>query len=171
MREKLSEKIRREFWDFLRSQGFLGGVDAEAIMREASRIEVQAEFKRFRLRIWDYGAGGEHGDDVALVKLLADCLGFEQGRDWDREYKPDNYHFSIVYSRSSRVDELHRLLDLYHDADLVRLQVYTRQGENLSSGELQQLFREEWNKVRDEKLRMRQESLKALEAFRRMPEA
>jgi len=78
--EELHRRINREFWArefwaFLRAKGF-PKISDEIIMAEASRVEAEASHgKCMKVRRWRYTDGGQHSDDVALVRILAESLG------------------------------------------------------------------------------------------------
>jgi len=164
VKEDLIEKVNREFWAFLQSQGF-PKINDETIMAEADRISAMAPRKRMKARSWRYLDGGQHSDDVALVRILARSLGLEEGVEWDWALESDNYHFLIVFAGYPRSRKLIKMLDLYRDADLVRLQVLTRlKGKAVSDDKLQQIFREEWQRVSEEKQKQSQLLLKQLKA-------
>jgi len=165
MSRDLSHRLNREFWAFLRSQGFPKMTD-KTVMAEADRVSAEASVKRMRIRHWRYADGGMHSDDVALVRILAESLGLKEGVEWDWTLEPDGYHFLIGYSGYPKVRKLLRMLDLYHEANTVRLQVFTRlKGKSqVGDDELQRVFMEEWRKIEEEKKRQRrllQEQVKA----------
>ena len=149
---KLYERVNREFWAFLRSQGFPEGIDDKMLQREAVRIETAASYgKRLRLRGWRWVDGARHSDDVALVSLLAEKLGLKQGEDWDWGLELDNYHMSIAYTGRPKVRRLQQLVDLYHKAEMIRLEVFSRISASkagmIGDGELQRMLHEAWEKV------------------------
>jgi len=153
---KLYERVNREFWSFLRSQGFPAGIDDRMLQREAVRIETAASYgKRLRLRSWRWVDGARHSDDVALVSLLAEKLGLKQGEDWDWGLEPDDYHMSIAYTGRSKVRRLQQLVDLFHRAELIRLEIFSwisasKAGE-ISDEELQRMLHEAWRRVEEER--------------------
>ncbi|MCD6572100.1 MAG: hypothetical protein J7K62_02390 [Thermoplasmata archaeon] len=155
-------RVNREFWLFLRNQGFPEGIDDKAIQRETLRIENAAAYgKRLRLRNWRWVDGAQHSDDVALVSLLADRLGLEQGRDWDWSLEDDNYHMDIAFSGRPKVRRLQQLIDLYHRAELVRLEVFSQippsKAKEISDEELQHMLHEAWKRVEKERKRQMEE--------------
>jgi len=166
MSEDFRRRLNREFWNFLRSQGFPRMTD-ETLMKETSKVESQAAFgRRMKIRRWRYADGGMHSDDVALTRILAESLGPKEGTEWDWTLESDNYHFTIMYSGYPRVRKLLRMLDLYRDADMVRLQVLTRlRGTTeVSEEELQRIFMEEWRRLREEEEKRNQLLLNQLKA-------
>ena len=149
------DQKRIEFWAFLRSQ--------ETVQRAVEKIEFLAiSGKRQGMRNWSWVEGGLHSDDVALVKLVADGLGLREGVDWDWQLEPDSYHYSVAYVDTAETRELSRLVELYHDAAIVFMQVKLRADENLSDEELQKVFLEEWSRLRQEKHRMEDETMQAI---------
>jgi len=67
------EDLRREFWNFLFSQGFPSTINDETLFLAAERVSYEAfKGKRLRLKNWSFINGGEHAEDVALTKLLAE---------------------------------------------------------------------------------------------------
>jgi len=64
------------------------------------------------------------------------------------------------------VRKLLKMLDLYRDAELVRLQVFTRlRGRTkVSDDELQRIFQEEWKRIEEERKRQSQLLLEQLKA-------
>ena len=149
---KLYERVNREFWSFLRSQGFPAGIDDRMLQREAVRIENVASYgKRLRLRSWRWVDGARHSDDVALVSLLAEKLGLKQGEDWDWGLEPDNYHMSIAFTARPKVRRLQQLVDLFHRAEMIRLEVFSRisasRAGEIGDEELQRMLHEAWEKV------------------------
>jgi len=158
-------RLNWEFWNFLRSQGFPKMTD-ESVMAEACEVEAESPQKHMRIRRWRFVDGGMHSDDVALVRLLAESLGLKEGVEWDWTLEPDDYHFLVAYSGHPKVRKLLMMRDLYHEANTVRLQVFTRlKGKSqVGDDELQRVFMEEWRKIEEEKKRQRrllQELLKA----------
>jgi len=153
---KLYEQINRQFWTFLRSQGFPEGIDDRMLQREAVRIETAASYgKRLRLRNWRWVDGARHSDDVALVSLLAEQLGLKCGEDWDWGLEPDNYHISIAYTGRPKVRRLQQLIDLYHRAEMIRLEVFSRISASkagmIGDEELQRMLQEAWRRVEEER--------------------
>jgi len=148
MSEDFRRRLNREFWIFLRSQGFPRMTD-EALMAEADRVSAEAPQKRMSDRHWIYYSGGQHSDDVALVRLLAEMLGLKEGVEWDWTLESDNYHYLIAYSAHPRVKKLLRMLHLYHETSMIRLQAFTRvKGDvEVDEDELQRIFREEWQQL------------------------
>ena len=148
MNEDFYHRLNREFWTFLRSQDFPKMTD-KTVMAEAGKVEAESLQKRMKDRRWIYYNGGQHSDDVALVRLLAERLGLKEGVEWDWILESDNYHYLIAYSAHPRVRKLLRMLDLYHDANMVRLQAFTRVkgGVEVDEDELQRIFREEWHQL------------------------
>jgi len=134
--------VHRELWAFLHAKGFPSTMNREALRKVTFLVERQAcASKRLELMDWDFAEGGLHSDDVALVVLLAEALGLNQGVDWDWGLELDDYHFEIAYRSSPKLQGLFRLLDLYHEACLAILITYHR-AENMSPEKLQQRFRE-----------------------------
>jgi len=153
---KLYERINKEFWSFLRSQGFPGGIDDRMLQRETVRIETAASYgKTLRLRNWRWVDGARHSDDVALVSLLAEHLGLKCGEDWDWGLEPDNYHMSIAFTGRPKVRKLQKLIDLFNRAELIRLEVFSRisasRAGEISDEELQRMLHEAWEKVEEER--------------------
>jgi len=163
MNDELYNRVSQEFWAFLRAKGF-PKMNDETIMAEADRISAMAPRKRMKARLWRYHEGGKHSDDVALVRILARSLGLEEGVEWDWALESDSYHFLIAFAGYPRSRKLIKMLDLYSDASLVRLQVFTRlRGKSkVSNNELQQIFREEWQRIEEEKKRQTQLLLERL---------
>jgi len=157
------KSVRHEFWCFLRAKGFPALSDDEIFEYENSVVAYGLR-KPLLLREWSFSEGGAHSDDVAVVWALADRLGLRLGRDWDWQPELGEGHFSIFYRRSPQVERLLKLLDLYHDANMVLLRVYARlNGQQLSQEMLQRLFAEEWEAWRAEKQRTEQQFLKEFE--------
>jgi len=153
---KLYERVNREFWAFLRSQGFPAGVDDRMLQREAVRIETAASYgKTLRLRNWRWVDRARHSNDVALVSLLADKLGLKCGEDWDWGLEPDNYHMSIAFTGRPKVRRLQQLVDLFHRAEMIRLEVFSRisssKAGEISDEELQCMPQEAWRRVEEER--------------------
>jgi len=168
MNDKFYNRVNREFWAFLRSQGFPEGIDDRAIQRRAFYIEELASYgKKMRLRNWRWVDGARHSDDVALVSLLAEKLGLRQGEDWDWEVEMDNYHMSIAYTGRPKVRKLQQLVDLFNRAELIRLEVFSQippsKAEKISDEELQQLLHEAWSRVEEERHQQMVMLQKALE--------
>lgn len=157
------KSVRREFWCFLRAKGFpIGEVDLQRHHRFVINESVRG--KRLQLKEWCFAEGALHGDDVAVVSALAEKLGLRLGVDWDWGLEADDYHFEVAYRKSPVINELFRLLDLYHDANMVLLRVYGRlNGQQSSHEELQRLFAEEWEAWRSEKQRKEQQFMKEFE--------
>jgi len=165
---KLYERVNREFWAFLRAQGFPASIDDRALQRETVRIETAASYaKTLRLRNWRWVDGARHSDDVALVSLLADKLGLKCGEDWDWGLEPDNYHMSIAFTARPKVRRLQQLIDLYHRAEMIRLEVFSRistsKAEEISDEELQRMLHEAWRRVEEERRQQIVALQKALE--------
>jgi len=165
---KLYERVNREFWTFLRSRGFPDGIDDRMLQREAVRIENVASYgKTLRLRNWRWVDGARHSDDVALVSLLAERLGLKCGEDWDWGLEPDNYHMSIAYTGRPKVRRLQQLIDLYHRAEMIRLEVFSRisssKAGEISDEELQRMLHEAWRRVEEERRQQTVALQKALE--------
>jgi len=165
---KLYERVNRESWSFLRSQGFPDGIDDRMLQRETVRIETAASYgKTLRLRNWRWVDGARHSDDVALVSLLAEKLGLKQGEDWDWGLEPDNYHMSIAYTGRPKVRRLQQLIDLFHRAEMVRLEVFSQilpsKTEEISDDELQRMLHEAWRRVEEERRQQIAAFKKALE--------
>ena len=153
---KLYERVNREFWAFLRSQGFPEGIDDRVLQREAVRIENVASYgKRLRLRGWRWVDGARHSDDVALVSLLAEHLRLKCGEDWDWGLEPDNYHMSIAFTGRPKVRKLQKLIDLFNRAELIRLEVFSRisasRAGEIRDEELQRMLHEAWRRVEEER--------------------
>ena len=166
---KLYERVNREFWAFLRAQGFPGGIDDRALQRETVRIETAASYgKRLRLRGWRWVDGAQHSDDVALVSLLAEHLGLKCGEDWDWGLEPDNYHMSIAFTARPKVRRLQKLIDLFHRAEMIRLEVFSRisasKAGEISDEELQRMLHDAWRRVEEERKRQSQVLLEQLKA-------
>ena len=166
------EDLRREFWNFLYSQGFPSVINDETLFLVAEEIYREAfKGKHLRLKNWSFIHGGEHEEDVALTRLLAKSLGLREGIDWDWRIEPDNYHFSIVFSNRYRVRDLLRLLDLYNEASLVLLNAGMRLTSKDSIEDAQRVFAEEWKRIREEKQRLFSEIIQQLEkAFKILTE-
>jgi len=165
MNDDSRRRLNREFWAFLRSRGFPRMSD-RTVMAEADRVSAEASVKRMRIRRWRYVDGGMHSDDVALVRILAESLGLKEGVEWDWTLEPDCYHFLVAYSGYPKVRKLLRMLDLYRDADMGRLQVLTRLrgAAEVSEEELQRIFMEEWRRLREEEKKRNQMLLNQLKA-------
>ena len=158
------EDLRREFWNFLYSQGFPSTINDETLFLTAKGVSYEAfKGKRLRLKNWSFINGGEHEEDVALALLLAESLGLKEGVDWDWELEPDDYHFNIAFSDGDRVRELLRLLDLYNEASLVFLNADMKLTSKDSIEDAQQVFAEEWKRIREEKQRLFSETIQQLE--------
>jgi len=168
MNDKFYNRVNREFWAFLRSQGFPAGIDDRAIQKRAFYIEELASYgKKLRLRNWRWVDGARHSDDVALVSLIAEKLGLRQGEDWDWGLEPDNYHMSIAYTGRPKVRRLQQLIDLFHRAEMIRLEVFSRisasRAGEISDGELQRMLHEAWSRVEEERHQQMVMLQKALE--------
>ena len=153
---KLYERVNREFWAFLRSQGFPAGIDDRMLQRETVRIETAASYgKTLRLRSWRWVDGARHSDDVALVSLLAERLGLKCGEDWDWGLEPDNYHMSIAFTGRPKVRRLQQLVDLFHRAEMIRLEVFSRisasRAGEIGDEELQRMLHDAWRRVEEER--------------------
>ena len=158
------EDLKREFWTFLYSQGFPLTINDEILFLVAERVSYEAfKGKRLRLKNWSFINGGERVEDVALIRLLANSLGLKEGIDWDWEIEPDGYHFDIAFSDGDRIRELIRLIDLYNEASLVLLNALMKLSSKDSVEDLQQVFAEEWKRLREEKQRLFSETIQQLE--------
>ena len=153
-RKELPRKLRAEFWNFLYSQGFPSTINDEALFLATEKVNFEAfKGKRLRFKNWDFITGGEHAEDVALTRLLAKSLGLKEGSDWDWGLDYDDYHFIIVFSYGKKVKEILRLLELYYEASLVliRTLLKVKSARLLENRDLQQMFTDEWKRLREEK--------------------
>jgi len=168
VKSEFYEKVNREFWTFLRSQGFPEGIDDRAIQRRAVHVEQIAMYKLIRLTDWRWVEvyGAQHSDDVALVSLLAESLGLEQGRDWDWGVESDEYHMYIAFSGRSKVRRLQQLVDLFNRAELIRLEVFSQiapsKAKEISDETLQRLLHEAWKRVEEDRKKQMEELKKIL---------
>jgi len=164
-RKELPRKLRAEFWNFLYSQGFPSTINDEALFLVAERVRHEVfKGKRLRLKNWSFISGGEHAEDVALIMLLAKELGLRQRLDWDWGLDYDNYHFSVAFSYGERVKRLLRLLELYYEASLVllRASLKLRSMCSLEDYDLQRVFADECQRLREEKQSLKSELMQRL---------
>ena len=157
------EDLRREFWNFLYSQGFPSSINDKALSLATEKVNLEAsKGKRLRFKNWDFITGGEHAEDVALASLLAKSFRLKEGSDWDWGLDYDDYHFIIAFSYGKKVKEILRLLELYYEASLVLIRALLKMKSTclLERRDLQQMFADEWERLREEKRRLRLEFLR-----------
>ena len=152
--EELLSELRVDFWNYLYSQGFPSNINDEALFLATEKVNFEAfKGKRLRFKNWDCITGGEHAEDVALTRLLAKSLGMEEGSDWDWGLDYEDYHFIVAFSYGKKVKEILRLLELYYEASLVliRTLLKVKSACLLEHHDLQQMFADEWERLREEK--------------------
>jgi len=155
--------LRYELWNFLYSQGFPSNINDEVLFLATEKVNFEAfKGKRLRSKNWSFIVGGEHAEDVALTILLAEFLGMEEGSDWDWGLDYDDHHFIVAFSYGKKVKSLLRLSELYYEASLVliRTLLKVKSACLLEHHDLQQMFADEWERLREEKRRLKLEFLR-----------